>query len=61
MPHSLVKRQLKKLGLDDTAAPGLAAWQQFLERVSQAYAEADRDRYLLERSLAVSSQEMQEL
>lgn len=61
MPHSLVKRQLKKLGLDDTVIPSLERWQQFLERISQAYAEADRDRYLLERSLAVSSQEMQEL
>jgi signal transduction histidine kinase len=61
MDHSLVKRQLKKLGLDNTVAPTLAIWQQFLERVSQAYAEADRERYLLERSLAISSQEMQEL
>jgi signal transduction histidine kinase len=61
MDHSLVRRQLKKLGLDDTAAPSVAAWQQFLERVSQAYAEADRERYLLERSLTISSQEMQEL
>ena len=61
MDHSLVKRQLKKLGLDDTVAPSVAAWQQFLERVGQAYAEADRERYLLERSLTISSQEMQEL
>jgi signal transduction histidine kinase len=61
MDHSLVRRQLKKLDLDDTVAPTLAAWQQFLDRVSQAYAEADRERYLLERSLTISSQEMQEL
>jgi PAS domain S-box-containing protein len=61
MHHQLVKRQLKKLGLDDTVPPHLQAWRQFLERVSQAYTEADRDRYLLERSLLTSSQEMQEL
>jgi two-component system cell cycle sensor histidine kinase PleC len=61
MLHPLVKRQLKKLGLDEVTLPKLEAWQQFLERVSQSYAEADRDRYLLERSLTISSREMQEL
>jgi signal transduction histidine kinase len=60
MPHRLVERQLKKLGLDWSSPPSLEAWQQFLERVSQSYTEADRDRYLLERSLTISSSEMQE-
>lgn len=60
MLHRLVQRQLKKLGLDKMTAPPLEGWQQFLERVSQSYTEADRDRYLLERSLTISSSEMQE-
>lgn len=60
MLHRLVERQLKKLGLDKAAAPSLEGWQQFLERVSQSYTEADRDRYLLERSLTISSGELQE-
>jgi hypothetical protein len=60
MLHQLVKRQLKKFGLDETGPPDVERWGLFLERISQAYSEADRDRYLLERSLAVSSQEMQD-
>jgi signal transduction histidine kinase len=60
MQHRLVERQLKKLGLDPESPPDLETWQQFLERVSQSYIEADRDRYLLERSLTISSSEMQE-
>jgi PAS domain S-box-containing protein len=61
MLHRLVERQLKKLGLDEATPPTAEGWQQFLERVSQSYIEADRERYLLERSLTVSSREMQEL
>ncbi|HXV97064.1 MAG TPA: ATP-binding protein [Anaerolineae bacterium] len=60
MLHRLVERQLKKLGLDEATLPEIEVWQQFLERVSQSYTEADRDRYLLERSLTISSSEMQE-
>ena len=36
-------------------------WAQLLERVSNAYTEADQGRELLERSLAISSKEMQQL
>ena len=60
MLHRLVERQLKKLGLDRAPPLQIELWQQFLERVSQSYIEADRDRYLLERSLTISSGEMQE-
>ena len=60
--HRVLARQLKKLGLDAAQPPPDAAtWQHFLERVNQAYQDADQDRYLLERSLAISSREMQEL
>jgi signal transduction histidine kinase len=60
MLHRLVERQLKKLGLARASPPQIELWQQFLERISQSYIEADRDRYLLERSLTISSGEMQE-
>jgi len=60
-PHRLLARQLKKSGLGDPSIlPGPEAWQRFLEQVNQAYGEADQDRYLLERSLTLSSQEMQQ-
>lgn len=61
MLHRLVKRQLKNLKLDPETSPSLEVWQQFLERVSQTYLEAERDKYLLERSLTISSREMQDL
>ncbi len=60
--HRVLARQLKKLGLDPAQPPPSAAdWQHFLERISRAYEQADQDRYLLERSLTISSQEMQQL
>ncbi|MCU0255438.1 MAG: response regulator [Vicinamibacterales bacterium] len=60
--HPLLARQLRRLGLDEQAPPaGLAQWQALLERVTHCYDDADRDRYLGERALAVSSQEMQAL
>ncbi len=60
--HPLLKRQLKRLGLDDASAPSsLETWQQLLERVSRSYVESDQGRELLERSIALSAAEMQEL
>ncbi|MBX3340640.1 MAG: PAS domain S-box protein [Nitrospira sp.] len=60
--HPLLTRQLKRLGLETTAAPtSLEAWQQLLERVSRSYIESDQGRELLERSIALSASEMQEL
>jgi diguanylate cyclase (GGDEF)-like protein/PAS domain S-box-containing protein len=60
--HSLLTRQLKKTGLTDVVSrPDAEAWRALLERVSQSYTEADQERYLLERSLNISSREMQEL
>lgn len=61
-PHRLLDRQLRKLGLTNGAAPpSLAAWSSLLDRISATYAEADEDRYLLERSLSISSREMREM
>ena len=60
--HPLLKRQLKRLGLIDPALPpSPEIWQRFLERISNAYTEADQGRELLEQSLALSSKEMQQL
>jgi len=53
---------LKKLGIaDSSVSPAPESWQELLRRVSQWYTDADQERYLLERSLNISSREMQEL
>ena len=60
--HPLLKRQTKRVGVvDGTTPPTSDQWKQLLERISNAYTEADQGRELLERSLALSSKEMQEL
>jgi PAS domain S-box-containing protein len=59
--HALLIRQLGKLGIDAQAPPDPAAWRAFLERVDKSYAAADLDRYTLERSLELSSNEMRTL
>ena len=60
--HPLLTRQLKKAGLSELVSrPESEMWLGLLGRVSQSYAEADQERYLLERSLNISSREKQEL
>ncbi|MDY7020515.1 MAG: PAS domain S-box protein, partial [Cyanobacteriota bacterium] len=60
--HSLLQRQLKRLDLRENTPPDNAvAWQEFLERISRSYTEADQERYLMERSLTLSSREMLQL
>ncbi len=60
--HRVLARQLRKLGLSADAPPqDLAAWRKLLDRIDRSYSDADQDRYLMERSLAVSSREMKEL
>jgi two-component system, cell cycle sensor histidine kinase and response regulator CckA len=59
--HALLRRQLKKLSLTDEAPPTAEQWRAFLERVQSTYTEAEQDRYTFERSLRISSQEMQHL
>ena len=60
--HPLLQRQLKRLGIEPAHAPAdSAVWQALLKRVSQSYAESDQGRMLLERSLDVTSREMQGL
>jgi len=60
--HPLLLRQLRRLGLDaDGPPPSAGQWPQLMERLSRAYADADQDRYLLERSQEVASREMGDL
>ncbi|BAO42999.1 putative bifunctional diguanylate cyclase/phosphodiesterase [Thiolapillus brandeum] len=59
--HRLLERQLKKLMLARDKAPQDKAWRDFLQKVDEAYRQADQDRYTLERSLTISSDEMQSL
>lgn len=61
MFHSILSRQLRKLGLGPETAPDREQWAQFLDRVNSSYMGADLDRYTLERSLRLSSEEMREL
>ncbi|HEX7767070.1 MAG TPA: PAS domain-containing protein, partial [Nitrospira sp.] len=49
-------------GLTQTSeAPSREVWLKLLERIDRTYREADEGRTMLERSLALSSQEMQHL
>ncbi len=56
--HRLLQRQLRRLGLDAATLPTADAWSALLERVSRAYQEGEQDRYLMERSQELASQEM---
>ncbi len=60
--HRLLHRQLRRLGLGvEDGPPSAELWPQVLAAVSRSYASAEEDRYLLERSLDLSSREMQAL
>jgi diguanylate cyclase (GGDEF)-like protein/PAS domain S-box-containing protein len=57
--HALLKRQLRRVGVDlDADSPEHGAWRELLQRVSRAYEEHDQERYLLERSQDLASEEM---
>jgi PAS domain S-box-containing protein len=58
--HVLLARQLKRLGLS-AAPPSAPDWETFLGHVSRVYESADQDRYTLERSLEISSEELHRL
>jgi len=60
--HRSLVRQLRRLGLTpDTTPADPGTWQDLLGEVSRAYREADEERYTLERSLDISSNEMRQL
>lgn len=59
--HRVLARQFRRLGLTlDEPPDDLGSWKTFVQKVEFAYEEADRSRYLLERSLEVSSRELLE-
>jgi signal transduction histidine kinase len=60
--HPLLARQLKRLAIDaESTGLDRVGLRALIERVSKTYFEADQDRYTIERSLMVSSREMNEL
>jgi diguanylate cyclase (GGDEF)-like protein/PAS domain S-box-containing protein len=59
--HPLLLRQLRRLGIDERGPLDPVIWRSFLERVSRAYEGHDQERYLLERSQSLASQETAEL
>lgn len=59
--HKILARQLKKLGLSESSTPDHAQWAAFLNNINHYYDDTDADRYRIERSMDISSHEMQEL
>jgi len=59
--HPTLQRQLKRFGLSQDEAPSPDVWKRLLERMSQAHQESDQDRYLLQRSLALSNDELRQV
>lgn len=60
--HPTLARQLRRAGANRSEPPrDIAVWTRILEAASAAYAAADRDRYLTERSLEISSRELREM
>ena len=59
--HYLLKRQLKKIMAEERQALSLKQQEKLLVLVDQAYKDADDDRLMMERSIDVSSAEMQGL
>ena len=57
--HKTLLRQLAKLGLDNEKLPeSKEQWEKIINSISTCYTQYDEDRYLLERSLDISSAEM---
>lgn len=60
--HPILARQLNRSGFSAEVLPSdPAGWNKLLGAVTNAYEQADQDRYFLERALSLSSEEMGEL
>jgi diguanylate cyclase len=59
--HRSLERQLRRLALFPDSPPEPGQWAELLNVVSTSYGEADADRYTLERSIEISSDEMRAL
>jgi two-component system NtrC family sensor kinase len=58
---NVLSRQLRRLGLTPDRPPDAPAWRQFLDKVAATYDGHDQDRYLLERAMTLSGEEMRDL
>lgn len=60
--HKTLQRQLRQLGIKDfSEIPDAETWQSILAKINKYYTDADQYRYTFERSLEISSLEMQEI
>src|SRR5437660_1055004 len=59
--HSLLRRQLQKITQTPDQPPSREGWNALLAAIDRTYTQADQDRYTLERSIEISSGEMQQL
>ncbi len=59
--HVSLSRQLRRLALSTDVPPTRTQWSVLLKVVSDSYADSDADRYTLERSIEISSEEMRAL
>src|SRR5215475_20050 len=59
--HPLLERLLLKVGATTAEAPSNEAWRMLVGLISRTYHDNDNDRYTLERSIDISSREMQAL
>jgi diguanylate cyclase (GGDEF)-like protein len=59
--HRSLERQLRRLALRPDTLPEHEQWVELLNLISSSYSEADADRYTLERSIEISSDEMRAL
>jgi PAS domain S-box-containing protein len=59
--HRLLTRQLRQLGLDEGTLPSLENWKELIGSVRRAYEAVDRERYMVEHSIQLASQEMEAL
>jgi PAS domain S-box-containing protein len=56
--HRNLLRQLSRLGLERQVPPGSAQWARLLQELNRAHHDVDRERHLLETSIAASSAAM---
>lgn len=57
--HKLLERQLRKCHLTvDETPTDLTSWQCFIDKINHSYLASDQDRYLLERAMEISSNEL---
>lgn len=60
--HKLLQRQLRRSKIDPNQKPeSTEQWITFLNHINNTYIEADQERYMHERSIAISSREMMNL